>query len=219
MTPAKILVADDHELVREAICARITARPDWAVCAEAGSGRDAVALAKAHQPDVAILDIGMPELNGIDATTQIRKQNPATRVLILTMQESEMLIHQALSAGALGYILKSDAARQLGGAIESLLEGKPYFTGKVGSMVLARYLDPDSSTAGREPAAGNRLTPREREILQLLAEGNSSKAIAKLLSISNHTVEAHRANIMNKLDLHSIAELVRYALRNNLIDP
>lgn len=212
----KILIADDHELVRDGLKARIAAHPGWQVCAEAANGREAVELALRLKPHVAVLDIGMPELNGLAAARQIRKACPHTEVLILTMQESEDLIRDTLAAGARGFILKTDASRLLVSAIEALLQHKPFFTGDVSSVVLAGFLDPDKAAAAR-PAASSRLTARETEIVQLLAEARTSKEAAARLGVSVNTVEAHRANIMRKLNLHSIAELVRYAVRNKII--
>ena len=218
MQTVTILIADDHELVRNGIRAGIEKQAGWKVCAEASDGRQAVELAVQLEPDVAVLDIGMKELNGIEAARQIRKACPQTEVLILTMMESEELVREALAAGARGFLLKTDASRLLIAAIEALLQHKPYFTGTVSDVVLAVFLDPDEA-AGTSAAGHGRLTPRETEVVQLLAEGKSSKEAAVRLGVSVSTVEAHRANIMRKLNLHSIAELVRYAVRNKIIQP
>lgn len=219
MSNVRILVADDHELVREAVCARISSHPGWEVCAEAAAGHEAVELIKQHQPDIAVVDISMPGLNGIEVTEQAQRHSPGTEVLILTMQETENIVHRALVAGARGYVLKSDASRMLELAIDTLLKKQPFFTGQIGAVVLERFLNPARPGEDERQSPFDRLTPREREVLQLLAEGDSSKRIARRLSISPHTVEAHRANIMKKLDLHSVAELVRFALRNQVIEP
>lgn len=218
MKAVNILIADDHELVRDGLKARIESHPGWCVCAAANNGREAVELARRLNPDVAVLDIGMSELNGIDAARQIRQASPQTAVLILTMQDSDELIRDALTAGARGFLLKTDAARFLPAAIETLLAKKPFFTGRVAELVLAGFLDPGQHASGGI-AASNLLTAREREIVQLLAEANSSKEIASKLGVSVKTVDAHRANVMRKLNLHSIAELVRYAMRNKIIEP
>jgi DNA-binding NarL/FixJ family response regulator len=216
MTTVNILIADDHELVREGIKTRLEKQPGWTVCGEADNGRQAVEMATRLKPDVVVLDIGMAELNGIEAARQIRKACPETEVLILTLQESEDLVREALSAGARGYILKTDAARLLTVAIEALLEGKTFFTGKVSNLVLEGYLDADHA-ARRDSGARSRLTMRELEVVQLLAEAKTSKEVARKLGVSAKTIEAHRANVMRKLNLHSVAELVRFAVRNNIV--
>jgi DNA-binding NarL/FixJ family response regulator len=217
MKTVNILIADDHELIRDGIKVRLEKQPGWRVCAEANDGRQAVKLAIQLKPDVVVMDIGMAELNGIEATRQIRKACPQIEVLILTLQESETLIGEVLAAGARGFILKTDAARFIKGAIEALLEHKTFFTGKVANLVLKGFLDPK---AAFNPglSASNRLTSREREIVQLLAEGKTSKEVATSLGVSIRTAEAHRANLLRKLNLDSVAELVRYAIRNKIIE-
>ncbi len=216
MKTVNILIADDHELVRDGLKARLEMQPGWKVCAEAVDGRMAVEMARKFIPDIAVLDIGMAELNGIEAAAQIRKACPKTKVLILTLQESDDLIRQALAAGVRGYLLKADAARFVVTAIETLLKGQPYFTGKVSSVLLGSFLDPTEAAAAAD--GSGRLTPREREIVQLLAEAKTSKQVATRLGVSVNTVDAHRANVMRKLNLRSVAELVRYAVRNQIID-
>src|SRR5882762_859412 len=212
--PLRILVADDHHVVRTGLRTLLETEKGWEVCAEAGNGREAVEKVREHKPDVAVLDISMPLLNGGEATRQIRKLSPGTEVLILTMHESESLIQEALAAGARGYILKDDADRSLIAAVSSVARHKPYLSTRV-SEVFSNTVLPgsDDSVSDRR-----RLTPREREILQLLAEGKSNKEIASFLTISVKTAETHRANIMLKLDFHSITELVRYAVRNKIIE-
>ncbi|HEX9726077.1 MAG TPA: response regulator transcription factor [Vicinamibacteria bacterium] len=215
-TPARILLADDHELVRQGLKTVLKERPEWEVCGEATTGRDAVKLATELHPDVVVLDISMPELNGLEAARQILKEAPKTEVLILTVHDSENLIQEVLDAGARGYILKSDASKHLIAAIDSLRNRKPFFTSRISEVLLNGYL------SGRGPLKGettSRLTPRERQIVQLLAEGKSNKEVASTLNISVKTAETHRTNIMRKLDLHSISGLVRYAIRNNIIQP
>lgn len=217
MSNARLLVADDHPLVREGIRARLEAHPGWTVCAEASNGREAVELALQHRPDVAVLDIGMPELNGLSAAQQIRKGSPGTEILILTMLESDDLARDALAAGARGFLLKTDAVRLLVAAVESLLQHRPYFTGAVSQMVLDGFLDPDDPDRARSGTP--RLTSREREVVQLLAEGMTTKEAAARLGLSTKTVESHRANLMRKLDLHSVADLVRFAVRHHIVEP
>jgi DNA-binding NarL/FixJ family response regulator len=211
MAQLSILIADDHAVVRAGLRTLLESRPHWQVCAEAVDGRDAVEKAATLKPHIAILDIGMPLLNGVEATHQIRKASPATEILILTMHESDDLVQQVVEAGARGYILKDEADRVLLDAVQALSQHKPFFSARVTEA--AETVDAsDSARSSR-----SRLTPREREILQLLAEGKSNKEVANLLNISVNTAEAHRANIMLKLDFHSLAELVMYAIRNNII--
>ncbi len=212
--PVRILVADDHQVVRTGLRILLESKTGWQVCAEAANGREAVEKAGQLKPDVAVLDIGMPLFNGVEATRQIRKLSPQTEILILTMHDSELLIQEVLAAGAHGYILKDDADRNLVAAVDALRRHKPYLSSRVSESV--------SNPAGGDsiafsPSSRNRLTPREREVLQLLAEGKSNKEVAAILEISVKTAETHRANIMLKLDFHSVTELVRYAVRNKII--
>jgi DNA-binding NarL/FixJ family response regulator len=209
----RILVADDHHVVRTGLRTLLETKSGWQVCAEAANGREAVEKAGELKPDVAVLDIGMPLLNGIEATRKIRKVSPKTEVLILTMHDSELMIQGVLEAGARGYILKDDADRNLLAAVDALRRHKPYFS----SRVSAAGLQAELPFGGASKRLRHRLTPREREILQLLAEGKGNKEIAEFLSISVKTAETHRANIMLKLNFHSITELVRYAVRNHII--
>jgi len=212
MASLSILIADDHAVVRAGLRTLLDSRVGWQVCAEAVDGRDAVEKAAKYKPDVAVLDIGMPLLNGVDATRRIRKVSPHTQVLILTMHESDELVQQVVEAGARGYILKDDADRVLLAAVDAIRQNKPYFSVRTSPAV-----EPHDPSADPSKPHRSRITPREREILQLLAEGKSNKEIATLLGISVNTAEAHRANIMVKLDLHSLPELVLYAIRNNII--
>ena len=211
----RILIADDHELFRRGVAAELTQVPGWLVAAEATNGRDAVALAASLKPDIVVLDLTMPELNGLEAARQIILADPSARILILTAHESEQLVREVLSAGAQGYVLKSDAGRTLVTALQALLQGGSFFTSNVARMVLDGYLRSDS----RDAVPTQTLSAREREIVQLLAEGNSNKDIAKALNISIKTAETHRSNVMRKMGFDSLAELVRYAIRNNIIEP
>jgi DNA-binding NarL/FixJ family response regulator len=213
MRPVQILLADDHEVVRKGLRALLEAQPGWKVIAEATDGRDAVEKAKDMHPDVAIVDIGMPSLNGLEATRQIVKKAPRTRVLVLTMHDTNPLIQQVVKAGARGYVLKSDVASDLVSAVEALCRDQTFFTSKVSQIILDRYVGKADGVANG-PDEDSPLTPREREIVQLLAEGKSSKEVASVLGISVKTAETHRINLMRKLDCHSVAEVVRYAVRN-----
>jgi DNA-binding NarL/FixJ family response regulator len=215
--PFRILVADDHEVVRRGLCALLQAQPDWEICGEAADGREALEKAQKLRPDVVILDIGMPSLNGLEATRQILRLNPQTRVLILTLHDSDQVVREVLNAGARGFLLKSDAARDLVAAVEALRRDKTYFTSKVAAMVLEGFLKQGTPAAVAAPPTRGRLTPREREIVQLLAEGKSTKEVAVALGLSVKTAETHRSNIMRKLELHSVSDLVLYAVRNNIV--
>jgi DNA-binding NarL/FixJ family response regulator len=207
----KLLVADDHEIVRRGVRSLLEAQPGWQVMAEACNGREAVEKAKRLKPDVAVLDIGMPSLNGLEAARQMLKNDPQIKIVILTMHESDNLIREVLKVGARGYVSKTDAIRDLVAAINAVRRGVTFFTAKVAEIVLEGYLDKSGLT-------GSRLTSRQREIIQLLAEGQSSKEIAVALGLSVKTAETHRANIMKRLNCHSASEIVRYAVRNNIIE-
>jgi DNA-binding NarL/FixJ family response regulator len=214
----RVFIADDHDLVRLGLRALIETHPGWEVCGEAHNGREAVTQVKQLKPDIAVLDISMPELNGLEATRRIRKVSPHTEVLILTVHRSDQLVREILDAGAKGYIVKSDSGRYLLIALEALANHKPFFTPAATEMLLSNFTKEAPGSALPE-STGKRLTTREREIVQLLAEGKSSKEVATALTISVRTAETHRANIMRKLDLHSVSELVRYAMRNQIIEP
>jgi DNA-binding NarL/FixJ family response regulator len=188
------------------------------VCAEAGTGREAVTLAEQHKPDVVVMDISMPDLNGLEAARKIRKHLPKTEVVILSLHYSDQLVREIVDAGARAYIMKSDADRDLLIAIEALANHRSFFTSRAAEMLIDGFCRQSSITEPRV-LMRNRLTSREREIVQLLAEGRSSKEVAVTLGISVKTAETHRANIMRKLELHSVSELVRYAVRNQIIEP
>ncbi len=215
MKAARILIADDHELLRRGLVAELSQVPGWVVVGEVANGRAAVASAAELKPDLVVLDLTMPELNGLEAARRILLADPGARILILTAHESEQLVREVLSVGARGYVLKSDAGRVLVVALQALLEGSSFFTSSVARMVLDGYLRSDAADASRVPT----LSAREREIVQLLAEGCSNKDVARALQISVKTAETHRSNIMRKLGLASLPELVRYAIRNNIIEP
>jgi DNA-binding NarL/FixJ family response regulator len=211
MESLKLLVADDHEIVRKGVRCLLEAQPGWQVMAEASNGREAVEQAKWLKPDVAVLDIAMPSLNGLEAARQMLKNDPHIKIVILTMHDSDNLIREVIKVGARGYVSKTDAIRDLVAAINAVRSGVTYFTAKVDEVLLKGYLDESRAT-------DSRLTPRQREIIQLLAEGQSSKEIAVALGLSVKTAETHRANIMKRLNFHSASEIVRYAVRNNIIE-
>jgi DNA-binding NarL/FixJ family response regulator len=213
MNAFRILIADDHEVVRRGIRAMLASHPGWEVSGEAGDGREAVELAKASRPDLVLLDIGMPNLNGIDAARQILSNCPGTQIIILTMHSSSQVVREVLAVGARGFLLKSDAGRDLVTAIEAVQMDKTFFTSQVTDLVLDGYLKPNRN---EDLPAETRLTPREREVLQLLAEGKTSKEVAVALNLSVKTAETHRTNIMRKLDLHSVADLTLDALRHGI---
>ena len=216
MKKLRILIADDHALVRQGAKVVIQARPGWRVVGEAANGREAVQKAIELKPDVVVVDIGMPELDGVEVARQIREGVPSTKVLVLTMHESDQMVKRALDAGALGYILKSDLTECLARAVKAVSEGKRFLTPKVSEIVLDGFLKTKGQHQQRE-RAGARPTPREIEIVRLLAEGKVNKEVAALLGITVRTVETHRSKIMLKLGLHSLAELIHYALRHGII--
>jgi DNA-binding NarL/FixJ family response regulator len=215
MAKARVLIADDHEVVRQGILSLVKMLNQFEVCGEAMDGRDAVQKAKELRPDIVIIDIGMPQLNGLDATRQIMRERPSTKVLVLTMHDSEQVVREVLEAGARGYLLKSDAGRDLVSALEALQLNKTFFTTKISEMVLASFLN--SRTMEPTPSNALGLTSREREVIQLVAEGKSTKEVAVTLGLSVKTADTHRSNLMRKLGVHSVSELVLYAIRNNII--
>lgn len=210
-----ILVGDDHTLLRNGLRKILHERGDWEVIADAGDGREAVRQAIEVQPDIAILDIAMPLLNGIEATRQIAKRLPDTRVLVLSMYANEAYVIQALQAGAKGYLLKDSADAELIRAVQAVANGSTYFSPAVSKVMLDDYA---RRLAGKGIADRfDALSGREREVFQLVAEGHSNKEIATLLSVSPATVETHRAHVLQKLDVHNTAELVLYAVRRGVI--
>jgi DNA-binding NarL/FixJ family response regulator len=211
----RILIADDHELIRRGVSAIVESQPTWHVCGEASTGREAVKKALELKPDVIALDLSMPDLGGLEATRQILRSGPA-KILILTVHESDQIMAEVIDAGAQGYILKADAGRTLVDAIRALLAGQTFFTERVqsgaGGLSEAQRMLPMFDRR-------KRLSPREREVLHLLAEGRSNKEIASILGVAIGTAETPRANVLTKLDLHSMNEIVRYAIRNRIIEP
>ena len=212
MANLRILIADDHEIVRRGLRSLLTSHPGWEVCAEAENGLEAVKKAAELKPDIIALDIGMPQLNGLDAARQILRDQPKMKILFLTVYDTDHATKAAVQLGAKGLILKSDAARELVVAVEAIQGNSTYFTGHVKQMVMQQDL-----RGSRRPLYRDTLTPREREITQLLAEGKTTKSVAAQLNLSVKTVETHRSNIMSKLGLHSVTELVLYAVRNNIV--
>ena len=213
--PVRILLVDDHEVVRRGLRALLETHPGWVVCGEAADGRTAVRLARSLAPHVVVMDLTMPELNGLEATRQIIDKERQVQVLILSMHESDQVVREVLAAGARGYVLKSDAGRALTAAVEALLRGRPFFTSRVAANI--HELEFKARAGRRSFKPVGQLTAREREVLQLLAEGKTNKEVGHLLGISVKTAETHRARVMRKLSVDSVADLVRYAIRNGFI--
>jgi DNA-binding NarL/FixJ family response regulator len=218
MAELRIVIADDHEVMRHGLRSVLEAHAGWKIVGEAANGRQAVEMARALKPDIIVMDISMPEMNGLDATREILTDAPASEILILTLHDSEQLAEDVLKAGARGYVLKSDAATDLVRAVDCLRVHAPFFTSRVASLVLERFRGsgPGETSA---PDALLKLTARERQVVQLLAEGKSNKEVGGALGISVKTAETHRANVMHKLGLRSVPDLVRYALRNGIASP
>jgi DNA-binding NarL/FixJ family response regulator len=218
MKKTRVLLVDDHQVVRRGIAGLVRdARPDWELCGEASTGREAVSAAATLKPDIVVMDFSMPDMNGLEATREILKNNPKTEVLILSVHESEQIVHDVLSAGARGCIFKRDAGTDLITAMEALRQHKLFFTSSVSEVMLSGYLV-RTDAAPPADAPPRPLSPRELQIVKLVAESKSNKEVAHLLQISPKTVESHRAHIMEKLDLHSVTDLVRYAVRNNIVE-
>ncbi|HMG04714.1 MAG TPA: response regulator transcription factor [Chthoniobacterales bacterium] len=217
MNTIRVLVADDHEVVREGVRALIDLQADLEVCGLAATGREAVDLARQTKPDVVVLDLTMPELDGLEAIRQIRKALPETEVLVFSAHSSEEIVEDVFDAGAKSYIEKSEASRDLLAAIRSLAEHKPFFTSEASEILFSKFLLPQSQR--ERERAEQKLTARESEIVRLLAQSSSNKDIATALGISIRTVETHRATLMRKLRIHSVAGLVRYAIRRHIIEP
>jgi DNA-binding NarL/FixJ family response regulator len=212
----RILVADDHEVVRRGVCALLLNHSGWQVCGEARDGREAVDRAKELRPDVVILDLHMPNLNGMEAARQILRDNPRQHILILSISDSKPIVQELLRIGVHGYVLKSDAATDLIAAVEATQQNRAFFNSGIERMVLDGYLN-GNNVLFSENVGRPHLTAREREVLQLLAEGKTTKEVAVILDLSAKTSETHRSNIMRKLGLHSVGELVLYAVRNSIV--
>ena len=216
MTTFRILIVDDHEVVRIGTRVLLKHNESWEVCGEAADGRDAVEKTAQLKPDLVILDLAMPRMNGLEAARQILRHNPRQRILIFTNSDSEQVMREALGVGVRGFLLKSDPGCDLGAATEALQRGRTFFTSRMAEMVLAGYLKADRD-GSREKSSLPGTTAREREVIQLVAEGNCTKEVAAILGISVRTAETHRSNIMRKLRLRSVSELVLFAVRNSLV--
>jgi DNA-binding NarL/FixJ family response regulator len=226
MNPLRILIADDHEIVRRGLIALLRPHAGWEICGDARDGREAVRMVSELRPDIVILDLGMPNLNGLEAARQMLRNDPQCRILVLTITDTDEAVRAALEAGARGFVLKSDATRDLVSAVEALQDNKTFFTSQISKVVQEKIGQPQTAqenAPGQVPASPERLTsrsvltPREREVVQLLAEGKSTKGVASHLNISEKTAETHRTNIRRKLKLRSVGELVLYAVRNNIV--
>jgi DNA-binding NarL/FixJ family response regulator len=215
MNTFRILLAEDHPIFRMGVCSLIRSHEGWDVCGEAADGREAVKQCMQLRPDLLLLDICMPLLNGLDAARQILKRNPEQKILVLTNVESEQVIRECLEAGVRGWVFKSDRAEDVTAAIESLQQNKSSFSSHVSHLILHGYLKPHS--VNPTMALPARLSTREREVIQLVSEGKTSKEIAQLLGVTLKTAETHRSNVMLKLRLHSTVELVMYAIRNEIV--
>jgi DNA-binding NarL/FixJ family response regulator len=214
----RILIADDHQLFRDGVRALLQSHAGWEICGEARTGREAVVKAIELRPDIIIMDISMPDLNGVDAAKRIRMVSKNIEILILSMHYSDQLIREIVDSGARGYVLKSDPDHDLVVAVETLARHKPFFTSQAAEVIKSGF-DAGERVTTIPKSVGNRVTSREREIIQLIAEGNRNSEIASSLGISFKTVQAHRSNVMRKLEMHNISQLVRYAVRNQIIEP
>ena len=212
-TPLRILVADDHDFIRQGTCAVLERQPGWEICGLAANGREAVAQATQLKPDIVVMDMTMPELNGLDAAIQIKRELPETEIVLLSAHQSEEVIRSAFKAGVKSFIFKTEAHQLLVESVQALARHQVFLTPKVSEVLLSEVIDPGRVKGGK------RLSAREREIVQLIAEGKSNNAVADALAISVRTAENHRAHIMRKLGADSVADLVRYAIRNKLIEP
>jgi DNA-binding NarL/FixJ family response regulator len=219
MSSARILVADDHDLIRRGLKALLESHHGWEICGEAHTGSEAVGKAQELKPDIAILDIGMPDLNGLETARKIRKASPRTEILVLSVHYSDQLIRETVETGVRGYIVKSDSDRDLVRAVEALANHKPFFTPRATEVMASTVNVTASSLAYNPEGAKDRLASREREVVRLLCEGKTSKEVAQHHGITVRTVETHRANITRKLEIHSVTELVRYAVRNHMVEP
>jgi DNA-binding NarL/FixJ family response regulator len=217
--PYRILVADDHAVVRRGLRSLLETQPGIEVCCEASTGPETLELVRTAKPDMVVLDLTMPDMNGLDVTRTVREESPSTAVLVLTMHFSEELAREVLRAGALAYVLKSDADSELLTAIDHVRHNQPFFTSALAASMAHTFVHgPADAASGDKPLPGSPLTNREVEVIQLLAEGKSNKEAAVELGVSTRTVESHRTHIMHKMNFRSFSELVRFAVRNNLVD-
>lgn len=216
--PYRVLLADDHAVVRSGLRTLLESQPGLEVCGEATTGVEALEFVKKGKPDLVLLDLTMPEMNGLEAARLIREQSPETEVLVLSMHFSEEIARDVLRSGARGYVLKSDANLELVSAVHSVRQGKAFFTGRLASSMAESFIQ-GAGSAQEGLLPGTPLTQREIEIMQMLAEGKSNKEVAAALGVSTRTVESHRNHIMHKMSFTSFSELVRFAIRNNLVAP
>ena len=215
----RILVADDHSVVRRGIRTLLESQPGIEVCGEASTAAETIDRVKKEKPDLVVLDLTMPEMNGLEVAAAVRQESPSTEVLILTMHFSEELARDVLRSGALGYVLKSDTDEELLAAVDHVRRRQPFFTSKLAVAMAQSYMHNADTTGGKHVLPGFPLTPREIEVIQYLAEGKGNKEVAAALRVSTRTVESHRNHIMHKMNFGSFSELVRFAVRNNLVDP
>ena len=215
MTTFRILVADDHPVFRFGVCSLLGSHAGWEICGQVADGRDAVEKCRQLKPDLLILDICMPKLNGVDAARQILRNNPAQKILVLTDVRSEQVVRDCLDAGVRGWVFKIDGTDDLIAAVEALQRNRTSFSSRVSDLMMDCYLK--RQRGGPVAAEGPRLSPREREVVQLVAEGKTSKEVAAILNVAVKTADTHRSNILIKLGIHSIAELVLYAVRNEIV--
>jgi DNA-binding NarL/FixJ family response regulator len=215
----RVLVVDDHDVVRRGVRALLESQPGVEVCSEAGTGLEAVDYVKKSKPDLVVLDLTMPDMNGLDAARVIRETSPETEVLILSMHFSEEIAREILRLGARGYLLKSDANTELIAAVQRLRQGKTFFTSRLTASMAESFVHGGPDLHSMSPVPGSPLTPREVEIVQFLAEGKSNKETAAALGVSTRTVESHRNHIMHKMSFTSFSDLIRFAVRNNLVEP
>lgn len=218
MSKVRILIADDHELVRRGLRATLEDRPGWEVVGEAGDGEEAIKLSLKLRPDLLVLDVNMPKQNGLEVARALQERAPKIRVLVLTVHDSAQIVREIMQAGAKGYLLKSEAGKDLPTAVETVMQDQPFLTPSVTNIVLDTFLKSAPKPAAPETPPVP-LSTRENEVIKLLAQGHSNKDVARQLGISVKTVDTHRTNLMRKIGLHSITELVRYAIRNGLVEP
>jgi len=215
----RVLIADDHAIVRSGLKQLLEAQPGFEVCCEATTGVEAVEQVKKNKPDMVLLDLTMPDMNGLDAARQIRETTPSTDILILSMHYTEEIAREILRTGARGYVLKSDANAELLTAVNRVRRGEQYFTGVLAASMAETFAQAKNEDSDDPVIAGTPLTPREAEIIQLLAQGKSNKQTAAVLGVSTRTVESHRNHVMRKMEFESFSDLVRFAVRKNLVEP